>query len=197
MYPITAEKIRNPNLQTDAADIKTGVTGMVRKKNTPKTSSMVKLNTILCRSMSQLFWQKWRQKQGILGYFMINYCMDLIECQHQLSYSRCCTKLATVDEEKYILLRPIKSSKWSLRVLFLEKNSNFWLVHSVFFVTQKSEPNSLKADLIWTNYMVAKHISLEVPSAVRSIESNIWKDDFITAPNSSLLGQKGSVDIWL
>ena len=67
-----------------------------------------------------------------------------------------------------------------LTCAFLEKNPIPDLCIQCCIVTQKSEPNSLEADPIWTNCMVAKHISLEVPSAVRSIESNIWKDDFIT-----------------
>ena len=49
------------------------------------------------------FGKKWRQKNGILMHFWINYCVDFIECQHQLSYSWHSTKLVTVEEGKHIL----------------------------------------------------------------------------------------------
>ena len=95
VYLVTAEKVGNPNLQTDVVHIKTGVTGLVRNERYRKAkpfmkdiatpSSMAKLNVILC--ILQSFWQKMKAKNGILMHFWINYSVDFIECQHQLSYS--------------------------------------------------------------------------------------------------------------
>ena len=71
MCLVTAEKVGNPNLQTDVVHIKTGVTGLVRNERYRKAkqfmkdiampNSMAKLNAILC--MLQSFWQKMKAKK--------------------------------------------------------------------------------------------------------------------------------------
>ena len=162
-------------------------------KDIAMPSSMAKLNVIL--HILQSFWQKMKAKKWNLDAFL-----DKLLCGfHRVSAS--IVLFMTLYETcncrggKAYFVTANKEFWMELTCAFLEKNPIPDLCIQCCIVTQKSEPNSLKADPIWTNCMVAKHISLEVPSAVRSIESNIWKDDFITAPNSSLLEQKGSMDI--
>ena len=140
---------------------------------------------------------KMQTKTGGLGaIFLIKYCVDFTESASIASFKTLFAKLVTVEEREYFVTSN-KEFWMELTCASSKKKIQFLTCAFSIELTQKSEPNLLKADLIWTNCTVAKHISLEVPSAVRSIESNIWKDDFITAPNSSLLGQKGSMDMWL